>query len=193
LNKKVKIKLNKEHNKITVDYSKATDQESVKFDMLVQINQTYELLFMINTELDMSRNNVKHYRGANLLVSSEYQDVRKYLDSVGIEYKLQRKNREVTRLILGIATGKKELVEDVLLAVALKKGDLTREFYDLLCCSHDIMLGIDPKKELSVLLGEYENCMFSSTDETKDFNYTLIDSQWMQFFFTNLERSLFER
>lgn len=191
MDKKLKIKLNKQLQKYTVDYSRVVEKDKVKFDILSKVNQQYECLFMINTALDMSQNAINDYRGLNLLVEEDYNTLMNFLNSSQCTFSLRRRSREVIKSILGFNTGKKEIVKDVLLAVGLKRGDLDQKMFDRLCCSHDFMLAIDPKEDLDKLVQDFEKGEFNSADETNSFNYTLVDSQWMKFFFSSLDKEFY--
>lgn len=192
LDRKLKIKLNKKQKKITVDYSKIIEKDLLKFAILSKISETYDMLFMINTALDMSKNSVDDYRGINVTNETDYQSLVDYLKQSGLSHSVRKRPREVNRTILGVTTGTKDIIRDVLIAVVLKKGQLDQERFDLLCQSHDFMLGIDPKKDMTSLLHDFESSEFSGVDDTEVFNYVLVDSQWMKFFYTNLDQSFFE-
>lgn len=191
VDKKLKIKLNKQLGKNTVDYSRIADKDAVKYEIFSKINQEFECLLMINSALDMSKSAIAEYRGPNLLEEDAYQAMHSFLEDSGCAFSLRHRSREVQKSVLGFVTGKKEIVKDVLLGVALTKGSLTKTMFDQLCCSHDIMLSVDPKEPLEKLLRDFESGVFNSADETSAFAYTLVDSQWMKFFFTNVDRSFY--
>lgn len=191
VDKKLKIKLNKQLQKYTVDYSRVLEKDKLKFEIFSKVNQQYECLLMINSALDMSKNGIDDYRGLNLLVEQDYNELMEFLTSTGCAFSLRRRSREVQKSVLGFTTGKKEIVKDVLLAVGLKRGELDQKMFDKLCLSHDFMLAVDPKEDLDKLVQDFEKGEFSSADETKSFNYTVVDSQWMKFFFSNIDTSFY--
>lgn len=192
MDKKIRIRQNKREGKFTIDYARVQDRKAVRLDILKQINKSHELFIMINTAIDMYQSSQGAGPGLNLAMDEGYQEAEAFLRDSGYAYCLKKTKKEFGRTILGFSTGKTELRPVALLAVALGKSQLSRGFFNTLGCSHDLMIGIDPAKPARTLLDEFEGGKFDSTDPEGYFAFTMIDSQWLGYFYTDLDPSSLE-
>jgi hypothetical protein len=187
MDKRIRIKLNKRESKFTIDYSKVHDKNTARFDVLKQLNACHELFIMVNTAIDMGQSIPRGGQRLNLATDQGYQEAESFLEGSGYDYCLKKTKKEFSKSLMGFSTGKTELRTIALLAVALGKGQLRQDFFDTLGCSHDLMIGISPTKPASTLLEEFECGKFDSTEQSGNFAYTLIDSQWLGYFYTDFD------
>lgn len=187
MDKKIRVKLNKRENKFTIDYSKVHDRNTARFDLLKQINGSHELFIMVNTAIDMSQSMPRSANRLNLVTDHGYKAAEDFLKGSGYEYCLKKTQKEFGKSLMGFSTGKTELRTVAFMAVALGKGQLRQDFFETLGCSHDLLIGIDPVRSAGTLLEEFESGKFDSIDQDGNFAYTMIDSQWLGYFYTNLE------
>jgi hypothetical protein len=189
MDKKIRIKLNKRENKFTIDYSKTQDKNTVRFDVLKQLNASYELFIMVNTAIDMGQSIPRGGQHLNLATDQGYQEAEAFLKGSGYDYCLKQTKKEFNKSLMGFSTGRTELRTIALMAVALGKGQLRQDFFDTLGCSHDLMIGIGPAKPVRTLLEEFECGKFDSIEQDGNFAYTMIDSQWLGYFYTDFDPS----
>jgi hypothetical protein len=187
MDKKIRIKLNKREGKFTIDYAKVHDRNTVRFDLLTQINASHELFIMVNTAIDMGQSIPRSDNLLNLATDHGYQDAETFLKGSGYEYCLRKTKKEFSKNLMGFSTGKTELRPVVLMAVALGKGQLRQDFFSTLGCSHDLLIGIDPARPAGTLLEEFESGKFDSIDQDGNFAFTMVDSQWLAYFYTDFD------
>jgi hypothetical protein len=187
LDKKIRVRFNKHTGKFTIDYSKARSMHAARFDLLERLNASHELFLMVNTAIDMCQSIKKSVHRLNLATDSGYQEAEAFLRGSGYGYRLKQTKKEFRKSLMGFSTGKTESRTVALMAVALGKGSLRQDFFDTLGCSHDLMIGIDPVKPAATLLEEFESGLFDSIEQNGNFAYTMIDSQWLGYFYTDFD------
>ena len=186
MDKKIRIKHNKRDGKFTIDYARVHDRNTARFDLLRQINLSHELFIMVNTAIDMSQSMPRSANRLNLVTDQGYKEAEDFLKGSGYEYRLKKNQKEFGKSLMGFSTGKTELRTVALMAVSLGKGQLRPDFFEILGCSHDLLIGIDPVRPAGTLLEEFESGRFDSIDQDGNFAYTMIDSQWLGYFYTDL-------
>ncbi|MFH2113188.1 MAG: hypothetical protein ABIJ86_01610 [Spirochaetota bacterium] len=189
MDKKIRIRLNKKEGKFTIDYAKVRDRNTVRFELLRQINVSHELYVMVNTAIDMSQSIPRSAHLLNLTTDQGYQEAEAFLKGSGYDYCLKKTKKEFSKSLMGFSTGRTELRPVALMAVALGKGQLRQDFFDTLGCSHDLLIGIDPVRPPGTLLDEFENGKFDSIDQSGNFAFTMFDSQWLGYFYTDFDPS----
>jgi hypothetical protein len=152
MDKKIRIKPNKRDGKFTIDYAKVHDRNSVRFDLLRQINRSHELFIMVNTAIDMGQSIPRSANRLNLVTDQGYREAEDFLNGSGYAFCLKKTRKEFSKSLMGFSTGKTELRPVVLMAVVLGKGQISQAFFDTLGRSHDLMIGIDPAKPAATLL-----------------------------------------
>jgi len=187
LDKKIRIKFNRRVGKFTIDYSKVHSTNTVRFDLLKQINDSHDVFIMVNTAIDMCQTIKKTDRHLNLATDQGYQMAEAFLQGSGYDYRLKKAKKDFSKSIMGFSTGKTESRTVALMAVAVGKGQLSQDFFDTLGCSHDLMIGIDPKKPAGSLLDDFERGLFDSIEQEGNFAFTMIDSQWLGYFYTDFD------
>lgn len=192
MDKKIHIKQNKRDGKYTMDYSKVQHRNTVRFDLLRQVNESHELFIMVNTAIDMSQSVPRSTHLLNLTTDKDYQEAEAFLKDSGYDYCLKKIKKEFNKSLLGFSTGRTELRPVALMAVALGKGTLRQDFFDTMCCSHDLLIGIDPARPAGILLQEFESGGFDSIDQSDNFAFTMVDSQWLAYFYTDFDASSLE-
>jgi hypothetical protein len=160
---------------------------AARFDLLERLNASHELFLMVNTAIDMCQSIKKNVHRLNLATDSGYQEAEAFLRGSGYGYRLKQTKKEFRKSLMGFSTGKTESRTVALMAVALGKGSLRQDFFDTLGRSHDLMIGIDPVKPAATLLEEFESGLFDSIEQNGNFAYTMIDSQWIGYFYTDFD------
>jgi hypothetical protein len=187
LDKKIRVKYNKHTGKFTIDYSKARSIHAARFELLKRINASHDLFIMVNTAIDMCQSIKKNAHRLNLATDQGYKEAEAFLRGSGHDYRLKQTKKEFRKSLMGFSTGKTESRTVALMAVALGKGRLSQDFFDTLGCSHDLMLGIDPARPAATLLDEFESGLFDSIEQNGNFAFTMIDSQWLGYFYTDFD------
>ncbi|HAE20909.1 MAG TPA: hypothetical protein DCG47_01100 [Spirochaetaceae bacterium] len=187
ISSKIRVKLNKRAGKFTIDYSKAASADAVRFELLKRINGSHELFLMVNTAIDLCQKFPKSAHRLNLATEQGYKEAEAFLQASGYAYRLKATKKEFNRSLMGLSTGKTALCAVALMAVALGKGQLRQDFFDTLGCSHDLMIGIDPRRPSGTLLEEFESGIFDSIERNENFAYTMIDSPWLGHFYTDFD------
>ena len=189
MDKRIRIKLNKRDGKFTIDYAKVQDRNAARFELLRQVNRSHELFILINTAIDMCQSIPRSARCLNLATDQGYKEAEDFLKGSGCEYCLKKTKKEFGKTLMGFSTGRTELRTVALMAVAVGKAQLSQEFFSTLGCSHDLMIGIDPVRPTATLLEEFESGKFDSIDQDGYFACTMIDSQWLGYFYTDFDPS----
>lgn len=187
MDKRIRVKLNKRDGKFTIDYAKVHDRNTVRFDLLKQINVSHELFIMVNTAIDMGQSIPRSAHLLNLATDHGYQEAEAFLKGSGYDYCLKKTKKEFSKSLMGFSTGRTELRSVALMAVAVGKAQFRQDFFDTLGCSHDLMIGIDPAKPTRTLIEEFEGGKFDSIDQSGNFAFTMIDSQWLGYFYTDFD------
>jgi hypothetical protein len=187
MDKHIHIKRNKRDGKFTIDYARAKNRNTVRFDLLRQINASHDLFIMVNTAIDMSQSMPRSANLLNLTTDQGYREAEVFLQESGYDYCLRKTKKEFGKNFMGFSTGRTELRTVALMAVAVGRGQLTQEFFDTLGRSHDLLIGIDPIRPATILLEEFESGRFDSIDQDGNFAFTMIDSQWLGYFYTDLD------
>jgi len=187
MHEKLRVKYNKREGKYTIDYTRVPDRRSARLDLLLGLNKSHELFIMVNTAIDMGQSIPRSAHCLNLATDQGYQEAEAFLKGSGYDYCLKKTRKEFGKSLMGFSTGKTELRTVALMAVALGKGQLGKDFFDTLGCSHDLMIGISPAKPASTLLEEFESGKFDSTEQSGNFAFTMIDSQWLGYFYTDFD------
>lgn len=187
MDKNIRVKFNKRAGKFTIDYSKARGRNAVRFDLLQRINASYGLFIMVNTAIDLCQSFPKSFTRLNLATEQGYKEAEAFLQGSGYAYCLKAAKKEFNRSLMGLSTGKTEMRAVALMAVALGKGQLKEDFFETLGCSHDLMIGIGPAKPADALLEEFKSGVFDSIEQDGGFAYTMIDSQWLGYFYTDFD------
>jgi hypothetical protein len=185
MDKKIRIKANKRNGRFTIDYAKVRDRNAVRFDVLKQINATHDVLIMVNTAIDMGQSIARSANLLNLTTDEGYRKAEVFLEESGYEYCLKKTKKEFGKTLMGFSTGRTELRTVALMAVVVGKDQLSQDFFDTLGRSHDLMIGIDPSRPAATLLEDFESGKFDSIDQDGNFAYTMIDSQWLGYFYTD--------
>jgi hypothetical protein len=162
-------------------------KDTVRYELLKQINGSHELFIMINTSIDMYQSSPEGGRILNLAAEKGYQEAEAFLKGSGYTYCLKKTQKEFSKTLMGFSTGRTELRSVALMAVAIGKGQLRQDFFNTLGCSHDLMIGIGLAKPSVVLLEELECGKFDSIDQSDGFSFTLIDSQWLGYIYTDFD------
>jgi len=187
VDKKIRVKFNKRAGKFTIDYSKVRGRNEARFDLLKRINESYDLFIMVNTAIDLCQSFPKSFTRLNLATEQGYKEAEAFLQGSGYAYSLKATKKEFNRSLIGLSTGKTALRTVALMAVALGKGQLRQDFFDTLGCSHDLMIGIGPRKSADALLEEFKGGVFDSIEQNGGFAHTMIDSQWLGYFYTDFD------
>jgi len=189
MDSKLKIKYRKNDKKYVVDYSKVKDREQTRFELFEEMNNSEDLMILLDTSLnkvDPKRSKTHFY---NLKEESSFEIIKHYLEESEFDYKIRNVKNNVPRTILGFTSGKSDIVEDILVAIHVPVGMLTREFFDYLLCTHDIMVGIKPNTPIATILRSFSSAEFQRINEIEGFEYTLVDSHWMAYCYTDFEFS----
>ena len=187
MDRKVRIRHSKREGKYTIDYSRVADRGRVRLDILTQINKSHELLLMINTGIDMYQSIVNSGRYPSLDEEKHFASVQAFLLDSGLKFRLIKGKKEFTKSLMGFPTGKTELRQISLLALALGKGQLSKELFETVGCSHDLMIGLEPSRPADALLDDFEAGKFDAINQVNDLAYTMIDSQWLGYFYTDFD------
>lgn len=187
MDSKLKIKYRKDEKKYVLDYSKVVNIEDTRFEVYENLNQKEAIMVLIDTSLNIADPKKIQKCYYNLKDEGSYTIINNYLEESEFEYRIKRVRRNVPRTILGFTTSKSDLVEDVLVATFIPIGKLTREFFDYLLCTHDVMVGIKPIKPISSVLRDFSSGQFQRIDEIDSFDKTLVDSHWMSYCYTDFE------
>ncbi len=181
---KLKIKYRKKEDMYVVDYSRVANRKKTRFELLQILNKDKELVIFIDTSL--GKIDKKHSTGD--YYDFENENSRKtlvdYLIEQHLEYRLRSRKRESSVKMFGISTGKRKIVEDILVAVVVEKEKLSEELFDYLLCTHDYSIGIDATKDLSSIIREFSNADYIRLDEMEWFDTTLVDSHFLGFMYT---------
>lgn len=187
MDSKLKIKYRKNEKKYIIDYSKVKDRGDTRFELFQMMNSQEDIMVLLDTSLnkaDPKQITTCYY---DLKEDSSFKVVQNYLEESSYDYKLRRVKRHVPRTILGFSSGKTDIVEDILIAVHIPAGEITREFFDYLLCTHDIMIGIKPITPIASILRDFSSADFQRINEIEGFEYTLVDSHWMAYCYTDFE------
>ncbi|MDX9957566.1 MAG: hypothetical protein RBT68_03905 [Spirochaetia bacterium] len=187
MDKHIRIKRNKRDGKFTIDYARARNRNAARFDLLRQMNLSHDLFIIVNTAIDMGQSMPRSAKLLNLTTDQGYQEAEGYLKGSGYEYCLKKTQKEFGKSLMGFSTGRTELRTVALMAVAVGKGQLSQEFFDTLGRSHDLLIGIDPIRPVATLLEDFEAGRFDSIDQDGNFAHTMVDSQWLGYFYTDWE------
>lgn len=190
MDKKLKIKHRKKENKYIVDYGKVMDKEAIRYELLTMLNHDKNMMVFVDTSMNKIQESLAQGHYFDLCQEGSLHIVSNYLEESGLEYKLRIRKRTENRVIMGFSTGKKELVEDVLIAINVPRGTLTRELFDYTMCTHDFIIGISPTEPTAAIMRSFSNNEFDRLDETQGFEQILVDSHWMGYFYTDYKFDL---
>ncbi len=175
-----------------VDYSKVKDRKAERFALLTAMNKVNECILFIDTKLGKADESLSDGDYFDLEREDDRSRIVHFLNDKGMEYKMRtRKRQEFTRL-LGIPTSKARDVEDMLLAVFIPKGAMTMELFELTMCTHDLMIGIGPKRPTDEFLRGFSNNEWDQINQVEGFSDTLIDSHWLAYFYTSHDFSAYD-
>jgi len=185
MDKKLKIKYRKKENMYVVDYFRVKDKFNVRFELLSGLSTKHDMIVLLDSCLGMldKKEAVTDY--LDIRNKESFERIVSYLSDFGYEYKLREKERPEAKSFLGVSLGKVEMKKDQLIGVVVPKNKLTRELFELLMCTHDYMVGIDPIGSASEIIDDFANGKFDRVDNSKGLSHTLVDSHMMGYFYTS--------
>lgn len=187
MDSKLKIKYRKNEKKYIVDYSKVKNREETRYELYQEINSKEALMILIDTSLNKADPKQIQTCFYDLKDEASYKVISQYLEESEFEFEIRKVKRSVPRTILGFSSGKSDKVEDVLIAIFVPINKLTREFFEYLLCTHDIMAGIKPNTPIASIFKDFASAQFQRINEIEGFDYTLVDSHLMSYCYTDFE------
>ncbi len=185
MDKKVKVRYRKKEEKYIVEYSRVKDVKAERFLILQQINASHDMFVVLDTELlgtaemnsDRDKLPLGSRDGQNSIIS--------LFVNKDIPNSMRHKYVDKQKKMFGVPMGKSEKKEEVNLAFYFDKGTIDYDVFEQLLCYYDYMIGIESLIPIEELLDRFNQGELTSVQGSNLFKYELIDSLYMQHFYTD--------
>lgn len=184
MDSKIKMRRRKGDPKVTVDYSKVMDRDRARYELLKEVNNQYECYFFVDTKLGKASDEI--YAGKYKLgLENDREHILGELVQQEYPYMIQMDTHQRMMSVISFPINSGKNITDVILGVQIKKGQLSSALFDLLMCTYDVNILVDPTVSFEDLKEKFTIGAFRPYTETKLFRYTIIDSRKLMQWYTD--------
>ncbi len=179
----IRRKTKRKDDKYVLDYRKCKDENKARYSILEAMNRQDDIFVLINSSLalvDHHENQEKPFENRK-----EQQEVIAYLEEEGFRVAWKTPKYEEKGMLFGVPMGKTEIKTRFILGVLIPKGELNNGLFGHLLSGCDYMAGIGCLSDYEAVYSGIEAGEIMTIDDGSCFEYTSIDSPFMQQCYTN--------
>jgi len=187
---KLKTKFRKNEGKYVIDYSRIQDKKNIRFKMLSKLNEDKKLVVFIDSSLGKIEAKASEEQLYYLSDEESREKIAAYLSEKQLSHWFRTRKRQERKKIFGFQSGDPVNIEDLLLVVVIEEKGLSQELFNMIMCTYDYSLGINPREDLDQVISDYFDQQSYRIDQSQVFESSLVESHFLMYFYSDIDISI---